>query len=65
MHGYNDQENPSFYNPFDAMSFNHDSCFLCGSPLEDNSSDEHIFVFAQNEKLPLIYFIDKVHNVPN
>lgn len=35
--------NDSFYNPFDAMSFKYDRCFLCGCPLKDKKSIEHVF----------------------
>ena len=32
-----------FYNPFDAMSFTYDRCFLCGHMLGDRKSTEHVF----------------------
>ena len=35
--------NNTLYNPFDAMRFGPDECFLCGALLEGNRSDEHIF----------------------
>lgn len=36
--------NKSIYNPFNAMEFDHEHCFLCGIVLgESNKSEEHIF----------------------
>lgn len=36
-------DNTIFYDPFDAMTFTYDNCFLCGKPLTDDRSNEHIF----------------------
>ena len=32
-----------FYNPFDAMSFTYDRCFLCGHELGKKKTTEHVF----------------------
>jgi hypothetical protein len=32
-----------FYNPFDAMSFTYDRCFLCGHQLGKKRTTEHVF----------------------
>jgi hypothetical protein len=37
------QNADDFYNPFDAMSFTYDRCFLCGHPLENEKTNEHVF----------------------
>lgn len=34
---------PGFYSPFDAMTFDNDHCFLCGSPLSQDGTAEHVF----------------------
>jgi len=33
----------AFYNPFDAMSFTYDRCFLCGHELGRRKTAEHVF----------------------
>jgi hypothetical protein len=33
----------NFYNPFDAMSFSYDTCFLCGTKLGNQKTVEHVF----------------------
>jgi len=50
-----------FYNPFDAMSFTYDKCFLCGHKLENEQTNEHVFpkwiqqiYHLQNQKLFLL-----------
>ena len=55
------QNADDFYNPFDAMSFTYDRCFLCGHTLENEKTNEHIFpkwiqqkYHLQNQKLFLL-----------
>jgi hypothetical protein len=38
-----DQNIDNFYNPFDAMSFTYDRCFLCGKELHQQKTFEHVF----------------------
>ena len=37
------QNADDFYNPFDAMSFTYDRCFLCGHELGQRKTIEHVF----------------------
>lgn len=37
------QNADDFYNPFDAMSFTYDRCFLCGHKLGQKKTIEHVF----------------------
>jgi len=37
------QNADEFYNPFDAMSFTYDRCFLCGHELGKKKTTEHVF----------------------
>ncbi len=37
------QNDDEFYNPFDAMSFTYDRCFLCGHKLGKKRTTEHVF----------------------
>ena len=37
------QNADEFYNPFDAMSFTYDRCFLCGHELGEKKTSEHVF----------------------
>jgi hypothetical protein len=37
------QNAEEFYNPFDAMSFTYDRCFLCGHELGQKKTTEHVF----------------------
>jgi hypothetical protein len=37
------QDADEFYNPFDAMSFTYDRCFLCGHELGRKKTTEHVF----------------------
>lgn len=55
------QNSDDFYDPFDAMSFTYDRCFLCGHPLENEKTNEHVFpkwiqqkYHLQNQKLFLL-----------
>lgn len=55
------QNTDEFYNPFDAMSFTYDRCFLCGHELENEKTNEHVFpkwiqqkYHLQNQKLFLL-----------
>ena len=55
------QNADDFYNPFDAMSFTYDKCFLCGHTLENEKTNEHIVpkwiqqkYHLQNQKLFLL-----------
>jgi len=38
-----EEHNAPLYNPFDAMSFSYDRCFLCGKSLEGQQTVEHVF----------------------
>ena len=55
------QNADDFYDPFDAMSFTYDRCFLCGYQLENEKTNEHVFpkwiqqkYHLQNQKLLLL-----------
>ena len=55
------QDAGDFYNPFDAMSFTYDQCFLCGHQLENDKTNEHDFpkwiqqrYHLQNQKIILL-----------
>jgi hypothetical protein len=55
------QNEDEFYNPFDAMSFTYDRCFLCGHTLEKKKTTEHVFpkwvqqkFQLQNQKISLL-----------
>jgi len=55
------QDADDFYNPFDAMSFTYDRCFLCGHALENEKTNEHVLprwiqqkYHLENQKLSLL-----------
>jgi hypothetical protein len=48
------QNNDEFYNPFDAMSFTYDKCFLCGHELRKNRTTEHVFPKWLQQKFNLM-----------
>lgn len=57
------EHDDEFYNPFDAMSFTYDRCFLCGRMLGDRKSTEHVFPRWVQNKYDLqnqrIYLLNK------